>query len=276
MRRTGTVRRRLRSRAGVNNVIAAIILIAITVVAGTALWSVRFELPTQNYYVSYYATAGLKIPTWGDHTDCTPYGYAQSNVRYWQWTAAEKAAWTNFCQNHEVGNFSLMNASAITIDSVSPATMSLSRIDFTFICINRTPVFNESYLVHGSLGSMTWYPGQTGGPAPNAPHLRWCASFDASGHGAFATLYNRLGIFTPISANSQVLQAGDTIILYVHTPRSVFDVDQANGQDIDDYHGAPPWCFTVPNACEIQLTYNGTSQQILATIPIYSISGQAQ
>jgi hypothetical protein len=269
-------RRRPRGRTGIGAVIASVMLIGITVAAGTALWAIRFEFPGPTYYVTYYATAGLKVPTWGDHTDCTPYGYAPSTVPKRDWSAAENASWLNFCENHEIGNFSLMNASAITIASVSPANLPLSKVEFAFICTNTTPTYNTTRLVAGSLASMTWYPGRTSGPPPGAPKLGWCASFHAGGRGAFGTLYNRLGIFTPINSNSPVLAAGDTFLLYVHTPRSVWDVDQANGLDIDDYHGAPPWCFTVPNACKIELTYNGSSPQLLATIPIYSISGAAQ
>jgi hypothetical protein len=277
MRNRKTVRRRPRGRAGVSSIIAAILMISITLVAGTVLWSLRFNFPSTSYYVTYYATAGLKIPVWGDHTDCTPYGYPQSDVKKANWGANETNAWNYYCQNHEIGNFSLMNASSITIASVSPANLPLKNIYFYFLCHNTTPVDNTTVLVGGSLGSMTWFPGKTGGPAPNAPTLGWCANFDANGDGAFSTLYNRLAMFTPINNNSQVLEPGDTLIVYVHTPKSVFDVDSANGLDTDDYHGAPPWCFNVPGACTIQLIYQGTgTTQLLASIPIYSISGQAQ
>jgi hypothetical protein len=48
------------------------------------------------------------------------------------------------------------------------------------------------------------------------------------------------------------------------------------GPDSDDYHGAPTWCFITPGACEIKVLYVGSSTQLLADIPIYSISGAGE
>jgi flagellin-like protein len=266
--------RRPKDRRGIANLVAVVMLVALTVVAGVVLWSYRLNLPTQGYYVTYQAMAGLKVPVWGDPTDCTPVGYPQAPAS--TWSGNEWNAFFNYCEN-QVGNFSLMNATSITITSVTPTNIPLNQIWFYFLCHNTTPVPETTTLVGGSLAAMTWFPGSTTGPAPGAPTLGWCGSFDANGFGggAFGTLYNRMGIFTPIRQGVSVLEPGDTFILYVHTPGSVYD-PQDNGPDTDDYHGAPAWCFSTPGACEIKLVYAGATQQLLADIQIYSISGAGQ
>jgi hypothetical protein len=48
------------------------------------------------------------------------------------------------------------------------------------------------------------------------------------------------------------------------------------GPDSDDYHGAPTWCFITPGSCTIKIVYTGNPSQLLATIPVYSISGQGE
>lgn len=251
-------------------------LVAITVISGTALWTLQFRAPASGMQMTYVANAGLKVPAWGDPTDCVPAGYPIAPSNTWSWS--EWWAYYRLCSFRQVGNFSMMNASTITITSVTPDDVPLSLVDFYFICHNTTPVAENTVLVGGSLAAMTWFPGSSTSPAPNAPHLGYCGNFDASGFGggAFGTLYNRLGIFIPLRSGTQVLQAGDTFVLYVHTPGSVYDPLGRGGPDRDDYHGAPAWCFTDPGACEIQFIYSGEPNAVLATIPIYSISGAGQ
>ncbi len=289
------------------NIIGAVLLVAITLIAGTALWTLSFRFPSTGITMTYIANAGLKAPVWGDPTDCTPVGYPQTGFN--NWTLQEYYSgfyygyigggwgwWYNghtwvveyvhpgnyqaTCYN-EIGNFSLMNATSITITSVSPGNVPLSDVNFYFLCHNSTLTPQTTVLVGGSLAAMTWFPGSTTAPAPNAPHLGYCGSFDANGFGggAFGTLYNRLAIFVPVSPGADVLQPGDTIVLYVHTPGAVFDPSSNNGwggPDNDDFHGAPSWCFLQPGACSIELTYNGTPNQVLADIPIYTISGAGE
>ena len=273
-----TPRSRVRSRSlrlrarGVSNIIAAIFLVAITVVGGTALWTLQFHFPSGGIQMSYLARGGLKAPVWGDPTDCTPYGYPQS--RAGSWNSAEWTAFDYYCANHQIGNFSLMNASSITITSVTPQNLDLKLVNVYFICHNGS---QSTVLVGGNLASMTWFPGSSTGPAPNAPHLGYCGTFDANGFGggAFGTLYNRLCIFVPLVRGSTVMQPGDTFILYVHTPGAVYD-PFSNGADRDDFHGAPAWCFTDPGACSLQFVYESNPAVELADIPIYSISGAGE
>jgi flagellin-like protein len=281
--RLRALRTRPGQRRGVSNIIAALLLVAMTVIAGTTLWTLAFHYPSQGMNLSYIARAGLKGPVWGDPTDCVPAGYPVSPGS--TWGVAEQNAWWTECYDNQVGNYSLMNLSEIVFTAVSPSNIPLASIDLEFLCHNFSAGPATTVLLSGSLASMTWFPGATTSPAPNAPTLGYCGSFDARdyGGGAFGTLYNRLGIFVPIQAGVNVLQAGDTFILYVHTPDSVYDPGPPAyggsipaGPDSDDYHGAPTWCFITPGACEIKVLYVGSSTQLLADIPIYSISGAGE
>ncbi|MGB6443500.1 MAG: hypothetical protein WBF81_09440, partial [Thermoplasmata archaeon] len=91
---------------------------------------------------------------------------------------------------------------------------------------------------------------------------------------------NRLGLFVPISTDAvTVLENGDTFLLYIHNGGYPLDYNAECGGsstkpvlDCDDYHGAPPWCFTNQGACEIVLTYTGSPSTTLATIPVYSLA----
>ncbi|MGI0053262.1 MAG: hypothetical protein ACREC5_01650 [Thermoplasmata archaeon] len=308
MRQPQGIRRRPRGRTGVANIIAAVLLVAITVIAGASLWALSFRFPSTEITLTYIANAGLKTPVWGDPTDCVPVGYPQNGTN--NWTAQEiitadyeghyggyyyvwdyhthlvvaeyvtPGYYDAVCEN-EIGNFSPMNATSISITSVTPGNIPLSEVNFYFLCHNSTPAPTTTELVGGNLADMTWFPGSTTAPSPNAPTLGDCGSFDARdyGGGAFGTLYNRLGIFIPINPGSTVLAPGDTFILYVHTPGAVYDPGSDNGSggpDTDDFHGAPSWCFTTPGACNIELVYEGSPQQVLANIPIYTISGAGE
>ena len=258
-------------------------LVGITIISGIALWTLQFKFPSTNMYINYIARAGLKVPAWGDPTDCVPYGYPVSPGSGWNW--AEQNAWWYYCYDHQIGNFSPMNATEIVFTSTVPSNIPLNELTFSYLCHNSTPRATTTVLVTGSPASMTWFPGSTTSPATNAPHLGWCGSFNANGFGggAFGTLYNRLGIFIPVRQGYSVLEPGDQFILYVHTSDSVYDPGPPayggwipTGPDADDFHGAPTWCFTDPGACEIKLTYTGNPNQLLADIPVYSISGAGQ
>jgi hypothetical protein len=294
--------RGFRARRAVAPVIATIMILGITMAASATLWELRFTLPSEQFSITYVARAGLKIPTWGDHTDCLAQNYPQQLESKWgngnaSAKAIEQTLWEEQCWGNgpngtttpQTGNFSYMNASEIVFTSVSPSNIPLKDIDFDFLCVNQTVNGTlTTSLANGSLAAMTWIPGLTDSnetPAPNAPLLGVCGTFVAHGKGASSTLYNRMGFFVPITSTSQVLQPGDVFILYVHTSNAVFDPGTASGTD-EDYHGAPPWCFTTPGTCFIQLTYSSVAsskiagivnpQQLLANIPIYSISGSGE
>jgi flagellin-like protein len=247
---------RLHGRRGVSPIIGTILLLAITIVAGVLLWSFKIYTPPAAPIVNIVIRSGGSNPVWGDPTDAPPNG-----------------------------GYSVMNTSQIIIAGFSPSLILLDDIEFTFVCDNASSGGNVTILVSGTLESMSWFPGDQSNPPADAPTLGWCASFHAGGYGggAFGTLYNRLGLFVPISTQNVTLAAGDTFILYIHN--GGFPLDYAGGRgdcaggvaktpclDADDYHGAPPWCFTNPGACTIYLTYLGTPTTLLATIPVYSMA----
>jgi len=157
-------------------------------------------------------------------------------------------------------------------------------------------------MLSGSLASMIWFPGVTTQAAPNAPHLGYCGNFDAGNWSgvpdllpANGALYNRFGMFEPLSQNFSQLANGDTFVVYLHEggwpitylcvavdaglysswdcPSGLAHTPQL---DFDDYHGAPPWCFLSPTACVIYLTYTGTPATVLAEIPVNTLAPARQ
>jgi hypothetical protein len=262
---------RRRQRKGIAEIVGAIFLVALTLVAGIILWSFRIHTPPAPPHVGFVILTGGSNPVWGDPTDDGPKGY------------------------------SLLNTSAIIISSHSPSDIPLSDIYLMFVCnanfgyataaqggtftnppTNTIPtnLSAPNVLIQGTLASMTWYPGFGTYPS-SGPKLGWCANFDAGGYGggAFGTFFNRLGLFTPISMGATTLENGDTFILYIHNGGWPLDyAAQCGGSaghpvaDCDDYHGAPPWCFVDTAACTIYLTYTGTPSSLLATIPVTQLA----
>lgn len=253
---------RRRRRAGIAEIVGAVFLIALTLVAGVILWSFRIYTPPTPPTLGFVVLTGGSNPVWGDPTDDGPNGY------------------------------SLLNTSEIVISSHSPSVISLNDIDFLFVCYDRygnattaqggytnaTPAAN--ILIQGSLASMTWYPGFGTYPT-SGPELGWCANFNAGGYGggAYGTFYNRLGLFEPIAMGATDVENGDTFILYIHNGGWPLDYNAECGgsathgvADCDDYHGAPPWCFLDTGACTIYLVYTGSPGALLATIPVTQLA----
>jgi flagellin-like protein len=246
-------------RRAVSPIIGTILLLAITIVAGVILWSFHIYTPPASPQLTFLVRTGGSNPVWGDPTD----------------------------KSGSSDSYSFMNTTQIIVATHTPVDIPLDEIYLTFVCDNLSSGGNETVLLSGTLANMTWIPGVSGGSsgtAPvGAPTLGWCASLKVGGYGngAVSTAYNRLAIFDPISANQTTLLAdGDTFILYVHKGGFPLDYsgDCAHGSsgnpclDGDDYHGAPPWCFTNEGACTIYLTYTGTPSTLLATIPVYSLA----
>jgi len=289
-----------RAGGGVSTIIATILLVALTIVAGTLLWTFHFSTPPAPPNVAFNLVTGGSNPVWGDPTDCQPQGhwtyplpssqYDYNNPTTWGglWAAQcyPDNLWTGAPQA-PTGNFSLLNTSQIIFAAHSPSIIPISEIEFTFVCNNATNSGGTTVLLQGSLAEMAWYPGVSTLAPANAPTLGWCGNFNASnfGGGAYGTAYNRLGMFIPLYPNATLLQNGDTFLLYIHNggwPLDYQCVDPdlygflTNGGnpvlDNDDYHGAPPWCFLTPSACTIYITYTGDPQTTLAEIPVYELA----
>jgi hypothetical protein len=294
-------------------------LVALTLVAGTILWTFHIYTPPSPPTISFVIHTGGSNPAWGDPTDCQPQGYNLNFYRVNQTTGALRTwvgnysdqatahTWYGQCGDSKwgsvSGNFSLLNTSEFVITAHSPGTILLSQIDFTFICNNASNRGGTTILVNGSLSSMTWFPG-SGTLAPGAPYLGYCGNFDAgSSTAANGIYYNRLGLFQQLNTGDDALQNGDTFILYIHNggwPLDFMCVANAAGivfdgqnppswngclaldhsgnpeplvtMDYDDYHGAPPWCFTSMNACTIELRYMGYPSTVLAKIPVFELA----
>ena len=238
-------------RRGVAEILGAILLVALTITAGVILWSFRIHTPPAPPSVAFAFETGGSNPVWGDPTD------------------------------YNNGVYSLLNTSQIIVQSVSPTDIPATEVELTFLCNGAYgqagpgqggigPGNNLTILIQGSLASMTWYPGYGTYPT-SGPKLGWCANFNAGGYGGGANgvFFNRLGLFDPLQQGSTIVSAGDTFVLYIHSGCTPLD----NGHcDTDDYHGAPPWCFTDPGACTIVLTYTGNPSTTLATISLTSLA----
>lgn len=307
-------RRRPPPGRGVNTIIGVVLLVAITVVAGAFLWSFRLNPPTASPQIAFTIRSGTSDPVWGDPTDCLPWFSAwlhynveiahslpnttatyyspgghiyQINAQspwgmWWFGTLPNQSSvlngesgqdlYTSECEGSPpTGDFSSMNSTQFIVTSHTPSSISLDQVEMLFIC-------NGTFFLQGTLSSMTWYPGSSTQPAPDAPHLGSCGTFVPS--GSFSTLYNRFGIFVPITGSSSVIADGDTFIMYVHTS-SPFDPSTTSnhgssgncgpGPDCDDFHGAPAWCFTTPGACTLYFYYTGSPSSLLFSVSLYSL-----
>jgi len=306
----GRRRWRIGRKKGISEIIGAILLISLTIVAGVLLWTFRVTLPPSPPTITLSLRSGGSNPVWGDPTDCQPWGYTLASYPLsGGQTSAWRTAWNNECGSpHVTGNFSELNTSQFVITSHSPSAILLSDLNLTFICNGAYApapytTHTNTILVSGALSTMTWFPGSTTSAPADAPHLGWCGGFDASGFGggSFGVLYNRLALFTPINPGMSLLENGDTFVLYIHNGGwpldfycvamqvGIFGVNTADCplyysghtnpsqyaypvMDADDYHGAPPWCFQALNACTIDITYTGNPSTLVATIPVYSLA----
>jgi flagellin-like protein len=264
----------------VSPVIATILLIGMTIVAGAILWLFSLKPPPPPPSVYYAAQGGTTYPVWGDPTDCVPVlphptsYYTSGGTHNPNWGTYSNA-WNTQCVKGTTGVYAMMNVSLISITKVSQP-IALAAVQFEFVCHNETPTPLTTTLVAGSLAAMSWFPGSSQTISPNAPTIGSCATFNAAGVGFNSAYYNRLGFYDPVTQNATLLAAGDAFVLYIHTPDSVFEspnpyepVSSWNQPDVDDYHGAPPWCFDTPGACTIYLLDTQTSPQtVLASIPV--------
>lgn len=249
----------------VSDVISSVFLVAITVILLIVVFLIRVPLPATPPAISYDALIDTKYPVFGDPTDChpnLPYSwtyYLGNGTGDPRWNTYMND-WTSECENGNTGIYNQMNATRIVITSVSQ-TIPLKYLQFAFVCTNYTPTFDQTNLVRGALAGMEFVPSAGAQNfTSSSPLLGYCATLRAEGSGAASTYYNRLGFFDPLSYSSAILTPGQAIVIYLHTADSVFEAPNPiepqsswNHPDDDDYHGAPPWCFTVSGACQVEL-----------------------
>jgi flagellin-like protein len=232
--------RRAPQRRAVTPIIASCLLTAITVAAGVVLWTFHIQTPSSGVQVEYVAEGGQTEPAWGDPTDCSNQTIYAS------------------CDG--------LPAFFIVFTAHAPDDLLLTDLDFSLLC-------NKTSLVNGTFQEMEVIPGSGSNPGSGSPALGSCGSWKPSTNGNQATYFNRLTYFQQIKPQAKVLQDGDIFVVYQH-PLATFCDRSGNCPD-DDYHGAPPWCFTVPGACTIVLSYTGTPSSVLADIPMLEIGKNA-
>lgn len=223
-------------RGGSSNIIAVVLILALTVTAGVILWAYRPPLPPTPVSLQYEAIGDQSEPAWGDPTDC--------------------------------GGNTGINASCITLPSFflvvtshTPSALVLTAVTLDFRC-------NGTSLVNGSLASLEVVPGTGANPSAGSPKLGTCGTWSPNPHGNQATFFNRLLYFQQLSVGAPILSDGDQIVVYEHPAANFCDNSHPANCPDDDYHGAPPWCFTVPDACTIYLTYTEHPVTLIATIPV--------
>ncbi len=232
-------RRRLSGLRAVSPIIAALLLTAITIACGVVLWSLRIHTPTVGVQIDYVAEGDQTEPAWGDPTDCS------NDTIYAS------------CDG--------LPAFFIVFTAHSPQNIPLVDLDFEMLC-------NHTSLLNGTFAAMEVIPGTGANPGTGAPALGQCGTWHPSKSGTTATYFNRLAYFEQIVPGTTVLHDGDIFVVYEH-PLANFCDRNGNCPD-DDYHGAPPWCFTSQSAdCEIQIAYTGNPATIVAVIPIIDIGG---
>src|SRR5208282_3032078 len=139
-------------RRGVAEIIGAVLLVALTLVAGVLLWTFHIYTAPVPPTVNFVIRSGGSNPVWGDPTDCQP--QPTSTYSNWvypttSWPAAEITAWNNGFQNeceypNTSGNYSLLNSTELIFSASSPLNIPLNEIDMTFVC-NGTVLLNGSF-----------------------------------------------------------------------------------------------------------------------------------
>jgi len=156
------------------------------------------------------------------------------------------------CQNVNGAQHCLtLPAFELILTSQSPVGISLSSLTFYLLC-------NGTVYLQAPLAAMEWVPGSTGILGGGVPQLGHCGSYVPP-----AAAFNRLAFFQQLSPGDPTLVSGDSIVIYTHTFTAFND---------DDFHGAPAWCYTVANACLIELVYNGQPSAAVLQVPLLGIS----
>jgi len=241
--------RRWRDLRAVSNIIAVMLLVAMTVVAASVLYAFKPPVPQATSAVYYTVETGTTAPTWGDLTDC-------ANV-------------------NDPSTCSQQPAVDIIFTTQSPGTMPVANLEFYFIC-------NGTIYFQSTLPNMLYIPTTNHGAnfncvGPNANCLGTCGTYNPAQVFGYSIPFSRLGFFWQLNPNATYLQDGDSIVMYIHSSTSPHDVGSTL-PDTDDYHGMPAWCFAKagslnpPSNCYIKLVYLGPPQATVVDIPVSQLS----
>lgn len=234
----GRRRRWRRSRQGVQPIIATILLVGVTVALVGVIYLLIKPPPLgQPTQLDYVIQSGVTEQTWGDPTDCTNTGL------------------NAVCDT--------IPASFIIFTGHIPQYLQVSKLKVIIWC-------NGTQLLNGTFQSIEIVPGSGANPNASSPKLGHCGSWYPPSTGNQATFFNRLAYFQQLQHGFVYLEGGDQIVVYAHPP-SDFTDRSGHGPD-DDFHGAPLWCYNVPNACSVEVIDTGAGGGVsLATISLYGL-----
>lgn len=241
--------RRPRNSRGVSNIIAVILLVAMTVVLAAVLFAFKPPVPQATSSIYYTVDTGTTAPTWGDLTDC-------ANVNDPSTCAQQPAV-------------------DIIFTTQSPGTMPVSELEFIFLC-NGT-VYFDSTLPNMLYIPTTNHAANFNCVEPGGNCLQTCGKYNPAAVFGYDIPFSRLGFFWQLNPNATYLSDGDSIVLYIHSTTAPHDVGSTN-PDTDDYHGIPAWCFATPgtlnppNLCSVELVYTGQPQSVVVTIPVSQLA----
>lgn len=243
--------RRLRRHRGISNLIAVVLLVAITVVLATLLYAFRPPVPQASSALYYSTQGGLTLPTFGDKTDCV--------------------------NSDDPSTCSQLQAVQIVFTTQSPGTMPVGALQFYFLCNGTT--YLQSTLPH-MLYIPTTSHAQNFNCVAGENCLGKCGAYDPGKVFGYQIPFNRLGFFWQLTPNATYLQDGDSIILYIHSavaPHDCSSTGCSHAPDTDDYHGIPAWCFASPSgapptsSCSVQIVYTGSPATTVLTIPVSAL-----
>ncbi len=216
-----------------------ILLVAITVVLAALLYAIRIPTPPVPTIINYTMVGGTE-EVFGDGTDCVTVNNVQE------------------CYT--------LPAFYVIITSTSPTGLPLADLQFLVLC-------NGTVYLNATLDQMEWIPGENGNPGAGSPTIGICGSFEPPPRAYF----NRLAFFDQLTPGATTLHAGDQIVVFMNpsgptsscptlpTPPTTVPYWWDVGCD-EDYHGIPPWCFTNPAACPIELRYAGNGAADSGTV----------
>ena len=238
-----------RDRRAVTNILAVMLLVAMTVIAAGVLYAFKPPVPQASSSVYYTVQTGTTAPTWGDLTDC-------SDI-------------------NDPSSCSQQPAIDIVFTTQSPGKMPVANLMFYFLC-------NGTIYFKATLPNMLYIPTTNHasnfncvGPSSNC--LGTCGNYDPSKIFGYKIPFSRLGFFWQLTPNATYLQDGDSIVMYIHSTHSPHDVGSTR-PDTDDYHGMPAWCFATPGTpnppsnCFIRLVYLGPPEAVVVDIPVAQLS----
>ncbi|HEV2167178.1 MAG TPA: archaellin/type IV pilin N-terminal domain-containing protein [Thermoplasmata archaeon] len=284
------MRRFHRRRRAVSPIIATILLVGITIIAGISLWTLRFRFPTSNPQISFYVSGSGVMETFGDGSDCKTVGSGPSA--------------TQTCE--------VLPAIDVVVTSFSPSTLPVAKLQLYFHC-------EGTIYLTGTLASMEWVPGSTGtvgGPGNGVPGLGTCGSYTPPQAG-----FNRFMYYQQVTPGDANLEAGDQFVISAQSfspPYCAFapstsnicwvtsaqnSLIQANSklfpstcpspgyvmggnpamngsyglnQCDDDYHGVPSSsCYTVSGNCEMDIIAVGPPPALALSLPFVNLYSPA-